>query len=269
MSIIKSNTGILQNSNKIIRQNWDIAGGLKTDGVNDYVKSTNNCPLLAFLVNAEFSISVISTYAVNSYNVFYVFGNNFPSSGVIDFSQFDNEHRIWLNICQISPSNRMYLGFNYNPLLLQAVNNFTIVKTTSLNANGVKCYLNGIELTSKFIEHNTLRSMSYIDNNYRIGSYESTYVTSQIIYDLKVFNKELTQQEATELYLKKGQIIPSSIPQSNVILDMRFDDKSGTIAKDQSGNNYHGTLVNYAVGTTDLGVNNSWKNKYGNAITQY
>ena len=160
-----------------------------------------------------------------------------------------------------------YHIFYYN-ISLNTNYSIIISYNTYLDAN---CTINGFNITTK--SYTPLITASTFGTNIEIGRIWGGITgiegyANEIIYDLKVFNKPLTQAEVTELYLKQGQIVPSTAI-VNLQLDMRFNDKSGTIALDRSGNNYHGTLVNYAAGTTDLGATNSWCDKYGNSLTAY
>ena len=81
------------------------------------------------------------------------------------------------------------------------------------------------------------------------------------VYDLKIFNKALTQTEITELYIRKGSRIPLTAV-SNVVADWRFNQKEGTILLDTQGNN--GILNNFA--NTNVGIGNAWVDNLGNSI---
>ena len=128
-------------------------------------------------------------------------------------------------------------------------------------------YIDGIDTT--FTASNTLTGE--INSNtepIRIGIYGDTPAYQDqlngTIYDIKIFNKTLTQAEVTYLNQTKCQMIPSTAI-TNCIIDMRFEDKQGTTAIDRSGNNYNGTLTEFT--NTTLGASNSWVDKYNNSIT--
>jgi len=254
----------MKNINKI---NWNSGNGLKFDGVNDYVQ-----------VSKVFALADIRTIS------FWMKSNSTANNEtVIDFGNTGNSNLYaWANISIIS--NILYLKYvsinggilagAYIPNNLRDNNLHNVVCIFSGNRvyndiTGFKCYVDGVNINLTKISSNS--NISIIQGTARIGA--STGITTQFyyknyLYDLKIFNKELSQAEVSELYNKQGQIVPASAV-SSLQADYRFNNKSGTILTDKSPNNYHGTLMNYAIETTDLGATNSWVDKYGNPLTSY
>ena len=62
-------------------------------------------------------------------------------------------------------------------------------------------------------------------------------------YDLKIFNKALTQAEVTTLYNSKNNLIPTTAS-ANLVSNYTFNQKEGTNLLDSSGNALNGTLIN-------------------------
>ena len=252
-------------SGTIFGHKWDIGNGLKFDGVNDYV-NIPNMPFDFTPLASSFTISSIIYYKTSTkdFEMFYkaLLGTDrevefrINANGSVLCNQ-SNENISPPKICQRIISTITLIPENFY--------NCIFVKVGS-NANDWQLYLNGI-LSSKSVPYNDNVLSTHITTAKINFDGEADYSNSAI-YDLKIFNKALTQSEVTELYLKQGQIVPASAI-SSLQLDMRFNNKSGTIAKDQSTNGYNGTLVNYAAGTTDIGATNMWKDKYGASILAY
>jgi len=261
MTVIKSNGSTLKSNDKILNHKWSVGEGLKFDGVNDYVK-TSTFPNLS---NKDMDYSVFGILNISNLATY----KEFICSAVnTDDRQLEIIYANTFFFVRVG--NISNLGILTFPITF-GMNTITIVKVGH-NLINWKCFVNGSEVIIS-IANNVYNVSSSYSNNAYIGIYGSDVEgaaellrkSDNPIYDLKVFNKELTQEEVTELYIKQGQIIPSTAI-SNCVLDMRFDDKSGTIAKDKSGNNYNGTLTNFT--NTSLGAGNSWCDKYGNSITQ-
>jgi|GEM_PF-7101874 len=260
-SILRYNNSIIKPNSKIIRQNWSYGGGLKFDGVNDYVTFGNI--FNSFNFNTPFSFTITLklitfnalTYTYRPFNI-----NSTGDSGIYLRSTTAYNFSLFLYT-----NASKYRAINGKLLTIDTLYTLTYVYNGDLSMVGSFAYTNGIKNTSFLI----------------VGSPPTTFTSGQAmlcpnvnkysnmyIFDLKVFNKALTDAECIELYIKQGQIIPSSAI-SNCVADWRFEDKSGTVLTDRSGSGFNGTLVNYAAGTTDLGATNSWVDYAGDPLTQY
>lgn len=243
----------------IVGTTYNAGEGLKFDGVNDYV-NLGRTSLLGNL--SECSISII----YRNYNQPGVNAGLYMEDGTPNGISFG---------VLLLTNNKPYLYFEnilgngYEITALNALNyyvRYNIVVTFKAGSFA-KMYVNNVFQNQVAVANSNVSNRTR-SRNISIGSQfisPNTYING-IIEDIKVFNKELTQSEVTSLYQKQGQIIPSSAIAS-CVLDMRFNDKSGTIAKDSSVSGYNGTLTNFA--NTSLGASNAWVDQYGNAITQY
>ena len=243
---------------QITKINWDIGNGLKFDKVNDYVTLGN----VLNYTNQDFTFSFQLKLLSLSNNQYFI-GNitDSPSTGGFALVYVNGGTTRYITTVFSNGSSFTY-SFDSYPFQINTLYNITFIRYLT----NIKIYINNILLTTLTNRTNTSTIKPMI-----IGAYPETaqiIYFGGIMYDVKVFNKELSQAEVTELYLKQGQIVPSTAI-SSLQLDIRFNDKSGTVAKDQSTNGYNGTLVNYAAGTTNLGATNMWVDKYQNPILQY
>jgi len=241
---------------------FNCGNGLKFDGVNDYVQATT--PNLLFPINTAYSFSficgIISGQIVNSG---LMIGNN---TGLTNGIYIQNRYNfLQFSLTKTFSTNRLYVLSSQN--LSSGVYHIVITKSNLYNLSAINFYINSV-IQSKFAAYDNLTDLTFADNSLNLNGGSGIGYYNDRMYDLKVFNKELTQAEVTELYNKQGQIVPASA-MSSLQLDYRFNNKSGTVLTDKSINGYNGTLVNYAAGTTTLGATNSWCDKYGNAITAY
>jgi len=263
MSVISANNKIISLDTKIINHDWNIGCGLMFDGVNDSVDCGN---VLNFEYSDEFSFEV----------VLKIFSNN-AVEGI--FNKPINQlvplftTGIYMKCFDVGNAG-FYVTKDKSNVMVKffvcpknIINHFIFTKKTGAGTDKISVYANGSKLAGGNVYDGSMSSILG-SSSFFINTSQTEYASNCIIYDLKVFNKELTQAEITELYIKQGQIVPATAV-ANCVADWRFNEKSGTILKDKSPNGYHGTLVNYAAGTTDLGATNSWVDKYGNPITQY
>ena len=156
---------------------------------------------------------------------------------------------------------------NFNP---QLNTQYTLIFTKNdvdINSGTGYYYINGVKYNSTLIGTNTFAT-TVSNGNLVFGrlSYSTEVGNSNLIYnDFKFFNKQLSDSECLELYYKQGQIVPTTA-KPYLQAECKFDDKSGLVLTDSSGNGYNGTLSSYVAGTTNLGATNSWVDKYGRAL---
>lgn len=250
------------NSN-ILRQNWSEGDGLKFDGVNDYISFSNTILNIQYTTAATLSaiIKVIAWSTGSVTNACFFAKTNYTSAsfGVLinmnsggiflDYLNGSGIRRRWSHAQTFNLNQTYHLIIDFSNRIVY-VDGVAYTMTLVINTG-----------TIGTIPNNNLRINVVYDVN------TQQWPANMIISDYKFFNKALTSAEAATLYQTKNQYIPSTAI-ANCILDMQFADKQGTIAKDSSGSGTNGTLVNYAAGTTTLGASNSWKDRYGNAITQ-
>jgi len=224
--------------------------GLKFDGVNDVVTIPHN---------VEFNYTITSTFSIN-----VIFrASDFVSNPIL-IGKYASSGSGWVLYISNTGILSFYLIQSYittyysivaiDPLVVDTDYCVTVTKGTTLATFDM--YVNG--LLVPYTLTNTLTgdiAANVLDLS--IGRFISSDVDqlNGIIFDIKIFNKKLTAAECLYLNRVQGQLIPSTAT-SNVRVDMRFSDKQGTIATDQSGNARNGTLTNFA--NTSLGASNAW-----------
>jgi hypothetical protein len=247
--------------------NWSVGNGLKFDGVNDYVDCGN---ILNFEYNQAFSINLSILF--KSFTTSAIAVQRIISKMLINdkgYSINSNVDGKLIFSVRTNLNNRKGLFTNSN-LNLNQLYNITFTKGISVEPNTYNVYVNGVNDNGDTLNEGSINSSIISTQPFLISSFaniNSGFFNGDI-FDIKVFNKELTQVEVTKLYHTQGQNIPSTAV-SNCVADWTFNDKQGTALTDKSGNNYNGILIGYADGTTNLGATNSWIDKYGNPITQY
>jgi len=112
---------------------------------------------------------------------------------------------------------------------------------------GVQIYVNGLakDATPGVLTGNVLDSPSYL----QIGGLDGSWMMNGYIDELKIYPYALTTQEIKQEYIQsKGQFGQTNVVGSNAvpvtggpILDMNFDQYSGGVYLDKSGNGYNGT----------------------------
>ena len=254
----------------IFGHKWDSGNGLKFDGVNDYIE-VSKVFALADIRTVSFWMKASTVNASSTIVSFGTTGNNNAYAWAYITVSF-NLLVFGYSALNGSPYTRCNISDNLIDGNLHHIVCIFSGNRINNDITGFKCYVDGI---LKIVTNISVvgGSLPTIQGVSKIGGYPGASGVVRAFYknylfDLKVFNKELSQTEITELYTKQGQIVPSTA-MSSLQLDYRFNNKSSTVLTDKSINGYHGTLMNYAIETTDLGATNSWCDKYGNALTAY
>lgn len=255
MTFFKSNNKIYINrlTNKVLRQNWSVGGGLLTDGVNDNISFASGY----VFTSENFSFSLFFKYKTFSSSDGGTSPYLFRKNGQYYLQYSNDTKKLAFRTLQGTDYQRSAISFN---AALDTLYHIVIVR----NGDAVDFYINGIiqtkTATGVHINPTSTTSLLSLAGSTIFGNF--------YFFDFKCFTSVLTASEIYQLYITKGQTISASCI-SSLYSDYRFDDKSGTVLKDLSGNGRNGTLTNYAAGTTDLGSSNSWVDQYGNPITQY
>jgi len=260
MGIIRKNRNNLVGNllNELLRQNWDPGDGLKFDNVDDYVILGD---VLSLVNNRTFSAICTITENFNIGKSATIISRSLAESREYFFGVITEATVFYIQVQSnnsVSGYDTVYAGpipYRAKPYHLAA----------SQTGTRVKCYLDGVYLPV-FSGSETFSTISSLPNHIAyVGKLLGTnpYRFKDIIFDLKVFNKGLTDNEILYLYNTQCQMIPPTAI-TNCVLDIRFEDKQGLTSKDISGNGYNGALTGFT-GTT-LGVTNAWVNKYGSSI---
>ena len=242
-----------------VYQNWNHGNGLKFSG-NDKITFGVNIELL----NNKTIFAIVKPHSM--------VGNDYQAGVIID-NEKTNYTRQWALFAQCDLINTNFffqyvtsvnniLGM-YGPPIPNRTNPF-IVCFTEIN-NVCRIYVDGNVYYPNTVypaQSPLSGAFTQIAMLYYGGG---IYDYKGEIYDIKLFNRGLTESEVKLLTIKEGQIIPSTAI-ANCIANWNFENKAGTILTDKSVSNYTGTLSGL---NTTLGVNNDWIDKYGNSITQY
>ena len=240
---------VIKNSVEYIEKvDWNQGDGVK------FSNSNINCGNI-FELNGDWTFSTIVSFrdVPSGYSNFIIHKGLITQTGFqmyIDKNQFKYRTMNAGVYATSGYSNTNFFSFN-------TIYHITFTKS----GNYVYSYLNGVikqnqqELHSTYI---TSTTPIYLGSGGSITNY--SFLT---IYDIKIYNRVLTDVEILRMYLTMNQMRSDN----GLMLDYRFDQKSGTVLKDYSTNGYNGTLTNFG-NTSDLG-GGAWVNKYGNTITQY
>ena len=235
--------------------------GLRFDGVNDYVLIPFN-NAFNFNITSMFSISFI--FSMQSFKDF----SCILHKGGANLTRTDgylcgiaNNNILSFNTLQSTPYKERANNATIPTLSINTIYNAVIV----YNNQVVEFYLNGVKYTTNSSGAFPDSIVSTMDMS--IGQYRElhgSYQPNATIYDLKIFNKSLSQSEVSHLYNSKNNIIPSTAT-NNIVSNYQFNQQSGTSLTDFSGNNITGTLTNYTTLETTIGSSNKWLYQYNTA----
>jgi Concanavalin A-like lectin/glucanases superfamily len=228
------NNGIKFNGNQVISSNLS--------GVNNWNTAT------PFSVNIIFKPTKVGAYEV----IFTNWINDIEGSNAFSIDLRLNG-TFWVSF--------QLTGIEGEPVTVPYTINETIVIGVTYNGYIMKVYKNGVFFdsvsTNRIVgDSNTV----YIGSTGNRGIYSST----AIVYDVKVFKKTLSETEVFELFNTRGKIVPTTAT-NDVLLDLGFDEKTGTIANDKSKNSYNGSLIGFT--ETSLGSNNCHVDYTGQPIS--
>jgi len=187
---------------------------------------------------------------------------------------------LWFNKRTVTTDGSPY--FNFETILLGASG------TQFLGVSNFSCTVGGTHLAIKQMSVGNTYFISYkyngsqikgrVDDNLgslitisnplnilskRIGNRGDTvHPLNQNVYDLKIFDKFLSDVEENQLYNSFSNNLAGL--ELNLVANYNFNHKRGTLLEDKI-NGANGTLMNYL--NTELGTNNSWRNSLGGAIT--
>jgi len=117
------------------------------------------------------------------------------------------------------------------------------------NGSNIIIYIDGVLNGSSALPvvcNKLLSEVGALNYNYFVGSSIKTVGHSKAILDeARAYNRTLTDAEILEIY-NSGRVSNSSLSSDGLVLWYSFNEGSGTIAYDKSGNLNHGTLTNFA-----------------------
>lgn len=243
MPIKDNNSSIVSINGKLLdknRNSW-IGNGILFTGKE--VIKTPLAGVLNWNTTTSFSVNVIFVQK-NNLDYQNIISNRVTgSAGEICFSVSCRlDGTIWVTLQDAGIAGDILIV----PYNLHEITVITLTYSGTL----IKAYKNGI-LFGQIASTRTIGSNNVFLG--RIGNSDSQGFRG-IIYDAKIFSKELTQQEVSHLFDTKGTDVPVTAL-SDLILNLKLEEKSGTIALDKSINSYNGTLTNFT--NTSLGTSNA------------
>lgn len=242
MPIRDSNSNIASINGKLLDKNknsWIGNGILFTGGEVIKIPLTG---VSNWNTSTPFSVNVIFVQKNNSDYQNIISNRVTGSSGEICFAiSCRLDGTIWVTLLDAGiEGDNLIVPYNLNEI--------TVI-TLTYNGTLIKAFKNGV-LFGQIASTRIIGSNNVFLG--RIGNVPSQGFKG-IIYDAKIFSKELTQQEVSHLFVTKGADVPATAL-SDLILNLKLQEKSGTTATDTSPNSYNGTLTNFT--NTALGASN-------------
>ena len=236
------------------------------DGVNDYVKFSNNS--LNYTNSNSFSVSMW-VYASRT-NVYQILIASYTFTG--------QGYGWFVRLAPGSdPSNNCYIEFGTdnqpgtgNPIFLRSTtlvnkNSWNLITVSRNGSTGAeRLYVNGTlsgsrTLTTNYLFNSSITFYPTLGANQWSSTNTDSYFQG-MLDSVNVWNKELTQSEVTELYNSGAgkQLTPTPIVTNGLVLNLDASrtssyPNSGTTWTDISGNGNNGTLTNGPVFGTASG----------------
>ncbi len=226
---------------------------VRFDGINDYIAVLNNSSLnidTSFTVECWYKPDTIGFYYLISKGPdttigWYALGRYPDFVGNSYFGGFRAQGSPYPQ-----PMNIIY-GPNMNPAFGQWVH-----LCYTGNNNIRRLYINGV------LEIETTGTISFGQNNYslNIGRHQYTaypYYTRGWMDELRIWKRSLSQQEIVDKMYRQLK----SSEESQLSLYFDFNQGSGFLVSDKSGNNNFGSLLNGVLWSNDVPFNN-YSNDY-------
>lgn len=225
---------------------WD---WLLFDRVNDYVQLPA-IPTISWDASIAISCIVkVPTAAFQCIVKLWVFAS------WMNFSIFKNNNwSIWVDY--FNSSIQTFTAYWSEELHIVAQKTpWSTVATTQIYINWI------LQPTYLWAWFDLIPNFSFLDCT--IWNRYNNYHTWWQVFDLKIFNRTISQEEITTLYNTKWQWMISTLW---LIADYRFDSRQWFILKDQSINLNNGSLVNYTAWDTTLWATNKRVDQNWNPI---
>jgi len=231
-----------------------IGNGLRFDGVNQYAIVTGN--------------SVLNRTLAQAYSLAFWFktGSTIPLQVLSEFASIvgyavsiDNTSaKVNFVIYNTGITGFWSKELNIATLSIDTLYHIVCTYDGSGSATGMKIYLNAVsDYRNRTIGTVTSATPS---GNLNIGGRGATFNLKGILYDMAIFNSELSQSQINSIY--NDNIYPAG-----EILRLKFEETTGSTPADLSGNGLITNLQNYTVGQTSLGAGNYHVDYLGNPIT--
>lgn len=257
----RGNNSVLTKGNTDLITVNRIGNGLRFDGVDDSTFTTSPASNFNFGTG---NFSIVTTIKILSINpavgtVFVVY------NGVSNYGLFILSNGNILPFFRDSANNILSISV---PSALNTIYHLVIVRVGTTMLLYINNVLVGTNVNASFSNINVSNTYLLIGGtntdapNPRLQPANSQFQNMEI-YDFKILNTNISAGQVNQLYISFGNDISGL--ESNIVADYNFNQKSGTILTDNSPNQLHGTLTNFAA-TSNLG-GGAWVNSLGNTIT--
>lgn len=263
-----NNDKTLHNGGSAIIRSGNLGNGLRFDGVNDYVETTN-APTEKINNTDAATVHLVVTPDMAIYaGLTYYYG---VIAGDFTYDLADanltlilhNESGAWKLMVDLRYGGiyqQALFGYNGGILADGSTYHITIVKqANAIDFDDITVYINGEVQTRQVVNSNgvwTGAEAAVASQPLRFGSAAGSFYGKMYLHTYQIYSGAATDDEALELYSLDGGLSTS--------LTLRhawnFDEREGTTAYEVNGN--HGTLTNYTPTDVQLGVNNKWVNAY-------
>lgn len=260
----RDNIGVLTKGNTDLITVNRIGNGLKFDGTNQSTFTPSPASIFNF-TTGNFSVSlIVKILAVtSSYGVLFSVYNG-PSFYGLYTGELAGRN-LFYAIFRDSSNNLVFLEPS---VLLNKIYNIVLVRSgTSMlfYIDGELIGTNTNTLLSNINVSNTYLLLGGINLDFPLPKLQpaNTQFQNMEMYDFKIFNTNISAGQVTQLYQSFNQDLTGLT--ANLVVNYDFNQKSGTMLKDNSSNQLHGTLTNFGA-TSNLG-GGAWVNSLGNTIT--
>jgi hypothetical protein len=263
-----------------VGKSTNIGNGLKfRDGQQEYVSVADNGQF-EFDINDPFSISAVFRLGPfqsqftdafihflnrgsrnNSNEAQYFFGTN-QFNGTYNF-QFDYRLRdSGGNFKRIATAEDYNSNGFFAGDVIHAVG--TMGSDYSSGTN-IRIYMDNEDFGTGFTSIDGSESVGYFNSELWFGRAKranTNYYTNDELFSVVIFNQELTAQDVDSLYKNNNQPLAAGFSASQILGNWQFNQSSGALVPDLSGNGYHGALQNFGA-SSDYG-GGAWVDQNGN-----
>jgi hypothetical protein len=215
------------------------------DGTNEYVDH-GTASALNFANNAEFSVS-FWVYVTGSTG--WAITRNTGSSGSAGVGWLAAGHTGSCSFLMSGASG--FLQVTFTGLTANRWNHVVLIKSTSLAASGVTCWVNGVDISaSRTTVSDTLAGSTSSSEGLRVGVRGTlgAYFSGRLM-QLAVYDKALSSGEVAAIYSRGLPSLTSAGATGNLAFyaPIKSGDSTSSI-DDASSNNYDGTPQNMESG---------------------
>lgn len=226
----------------LVREKKYILGsGLHFDGANDYIKIPN-APAIQFNFANSFSFVYWIKFNAVGFQIIQEFSNAMYSITLM-------LNNATLNYYKMQGNQYVLDWISGNTTITPNVLYQIVIINKGTGANNMEIYLNAVKETKTTQFNDNITGTTNSDMN--IGGRTTVFNITSNIYDFKIFNKALSQEEITKLYNFK---IPKTAKE-NITLDINFESvykEASNIYTPENIANNKAQLIGYPAGATAI-----------------